>query len=160
MKYLILLGILVFIVITYACKGKSNKENTVKVAKQITLKELEPTINQLLEDKMEYDFFGITSNGVDCIYFVNNKGTINIEFEVMTNEQKPFVEKIIHFTKENNYKIIKSTYGNTPNYKGITQAPVYIIALNGTKQKAREVGVKIMKHIFENNEHTKFDIVP
>ncbi|GLB53949.1 hypothetical protein NBRC110019_29900 [Neptunitalea chrysea] len=70
----------------------------------------------MLDEKLEYDFFGITSDGIDCIYFADNNGKTNIEFEVITNGQKPYVEKISSFAKKNNYNLIKTTYGNKPHY--------------------------------------------
>lgn len=155
----IIVGVLVVIGIIYFV-SRNKRRKTIQVAKQIQLEELEFILTDLLNGKLEYDFFGITSNGVDCIYFADNSGKINIEFEVMTNEQKPYVEGITNFAKKNNHNLIKTTYGNKPNYSGAKEAPVYKLELNADESKATEIGVEIMKTIFNKSGMTKFDIVP
>lgn len=161
MKTEIIIGILVVIGIIYLIsKNKNGNNQLVQVAKQIQLAELESVTTQLLDGKLEYDFFGITSDGIDCIYFADNNGKINIEFEVMTNDQKPYVEKISSFAKKNNYNLIKTTYGNKPYYSELKEAPVYKLELNADKQKATEIGTEIMTKIFNKNGATKFDVVP
>lgn len=117
MKTGIIIGALLAIgIILFVQKNRNGEQEIIQVAKQIQLKELEFVMTDLLNGKLEYNFFGITSNGIDCIYFTNNNGKVNIEFEVMTNEQKPYVEKITHFAKKNDYNLIKTTYGNKPFY--------------------------------------------
>jgi hypothetical protein len=161
MKTGIIIGILVVIGIIYFISRNKNENNPIiQVAKQIQLSELESVMTQLLYGKLEYDFFGITSDGVDCIYFANNNGKINIEFEVMTNDQKPYVEKITSFANRNNYNLIKTTYGNKPHYSELKEAPVYKLELNADKHKATKIGTEIMTKIFNKNGMTKFDVVP
>lgn len=161
MKAGITIGILVLIGIIYFVSINKNVNNpTIQVAKQINLAELEVVMTQLLDGKMEFDFFGITSDGVDCIYFANNNGKINIEFEVMTNGQKPYVQKITSFANKNNYSLVKTTYGNKPHYSELTEAPVYRLELNTDKYKATEIGTEIMIKVFNKNRTTKFDVVP
>jgi len=161
MKTGIIIGILVVIgIIFFVVKNKNGNKQIIQVAKQIQLDELESVMTQLLNKKLEYDFFGITSNGIDCIYFVDNNGKINIEFEVMANDQKPYVEKISSYAKKNNYNLIKTTYGNKPHYSELKEAPVYKLELNADKQKATEIGTEIMTKIFNKNGTTKFDVVP
>lgn len=153
--FLIAIGFILFIKRSRKKKNKYSQET-----RQINLNELQSVINDLLENKLEYDFFGISSDGIDCIYFSNNKGKINIEFEVMTNEQKPYVEKFESFAKKNNYQITKTTYGVKPNYPELNEAPLYRIEMNADRWKATELGIEIMKTIFEKNETTNFTILP
>ncbi|NQX80828.1 MAG: hypothetical protein HRT66_02385 [Flavobacteriaceae bacterium] len=161
MKIRIIIGVLCVIGIVYFVSRNNNGNNQkTQVAKQIQLEELESVITKLLDGKLKYDFFGITSDGIDCIYFVNNKGEIDIEFEVMTNEQKPYVEKLISFAKNKNYQVIKMSYGNKPLYSGLKEAPVYKLELNADKFQATEIGKEIIKKIFNKNGETKFDVVP
>lgn len=161
MKEGIIIGIVSIIGIVYFISKKSNPSKPfIQFAKQIQLKQLNSVMTELIEGNLEYEFFGITSNGIDCIYFVDNNGKINIEFEVMTNEQKPYVEKLTNFAKNNRYPISKMTYGNQPQYQELKEAPVYKIELNANKEKATEIGRDIMENIFGNNELTKFDVVP
>lgn len=159
MKTGIIIGILVVIGIIYFFSRDRNNP-IVQVPKQIQLLELESVMTQLLDGNLEYEFFGITSDGIDCLYFAEENGKINIEFEVMTNEQKPYIEKLINFAKNNNYKLTKATYGNKPNYTDLKEAPVYKFELNADKYKATEIGIEIMQTIFGKNGRTKFDVVP
>lgn len=161
MKTVIIIGFLVVMgIIYFISKNKSGNNQNLKVAKQIQLNELESVMNQLLNGQLEFEFFGITSDGIDCIYFANSNGMINIEFEVMTNDQKPYVEKITSFANKNNYNLVKMTYGNKPHYSDLKEAPVYKLELNADKYKATEIGKEIMNKIFNKNGTTKFDVVP
>ncbi len=80
------MGILSSILGMFGCKGKTSysKEckpsSHVSFAKQITITQLAKELELLRAGKTEFDFIGITSNGVDCIYFINNKDRFNIEF--------------------------------------------------------------------------------
>lgn len=157
----ILIVIIVLITFVYFGVRKSKEKTAIlSVTKQIQLNELKTVINQLSKGELEYDFFGITSDGIDCLYFVENDGKINIEFEVMTNEQKAYVEKLKNFANKNNYLVIKLTYGNKPHYPELKEAPVYRFELNTDLDVSTEIGIEIMKNIFNKNENSKFDIVP
>lgn len=159
MKTGIIIGVLIVIGIIYFVTKKENN-HVIQVIKQIQLAELEFIMTQLLDGKLEYEFFGITSDGTDCIYFANDNGKINIEFEVMINDQKPHIKKFTNFADKNNFKLIKTTYGNKPHYSELKEAPVYKLELNADKYKATEIGKEIMVKIFNKNATTKFDIVP
>ena len=132
----------------------------IKVARQIKLDQLESVMGLLKAKNLEHDFFGITSNGVDCIYFVHNKGKVDIEFEVMMEEQKSYVDAIKKFSSENGHRVIKTTHGNKPQYDDLSQAPVYRLETKDGTKTAAEIGKEIMTSIFNCNETTMFDIVP
>lgn len=160
MKTVIIIGVLTVIgIIYFVSKKKSGNKQIVHVAKQILLEDLESIMTKLLNGNLEYDFFGITSNGIDCLYFVDNNGRINIEFEVITNEQKPYVKSLVDFAEKNNYNVVKTSYGNKPRYSELVEAPVYKIELNENKTRATEIGVEIMETIFSKNGMTKFDVI-
>jgi len=156
------IGAVILIVILYFLYRQFiEKDPIFQIAQQIKLEELESIMDKLINGQLEFDLFGITSDGVDCIYFVkDNSGKINIEFEVKTSEQIQFADKIKSFSDDNGYSIIKKTYGNKPDYSELKEAPVYKIDINADKEIATKIGVKIMNEIFENNESTKFDVVP
>ncbi len=128
--------------------------------KQIKLNQLEQIMEHLKNKELEYEFFGITSSGIDCIYFAENNEKINIEFEVMANEQKPFVDKIKDFAKLKGFQVIKTTYGNKPQYEDLKEAPVYKLDINADTKTATEIGKQIMIEIFGNDLSTRFDVVP
>jgi hypothetical protein len=160
-ELIIIFGIIVIIGIIYFLFNKSsNKNPIVKIAKQIKLDQLESVMEQLRNKNLEYDFFGITSNGIDCIYFLDKEGKINIDFEVMVNEQKIYVDKLKKFASDNGYQIIETTYGNKPKYDELKKAPVFKIEINADVKTATEIGKKIMTSIFNCTDTTKFDVVP
>lgn len=129
-------------------------------AEQITLAQLPDTLDKLVQGKMEYNFFGITSNGIDCIYFVEGKGSINIEFEAMLKDQIPYIETLKTFANERGYSVSETTYGNKPHYKSDSDAPVIVINTRANVTDADKIGKSIMKEIFKSNESTVFDVVP
>jgi hypothetical protein len=149
-------AIIVFAIIYFISRHPSEKKPLIQIARQIKLEQLESVLEQLKNKKLQYDFFGITSNGIDCIYFVDNDGQINIEFEVMINEQKPFVDKLKKFAFDNRYQISETTYGNKPKYNDLKNAPVYKLDI----KTATEIGIKIMTTIFNCSKTTMFDVVP
>lgn len=158
---LIVIGTVILIgVVFYISKSSGNSKPLIQIAKQIKLSQLESVLEQLENNNLEYDFFGITSNGIDCIYFVDNNGKINIEFEVMTNEQKPFIDKLKGFAKLNGFKVSMTTYGNKPMYNDLKEAPVLKIETNSSTKSANEVGKQIITEIFNRDATTLFNVVP
>ena len=68
MKIRIIIGVLCVIGIVYFVSRNNNGNNQkTQVAKQIQLEELESVITKLLDGKLKYDFFGITSDGITPI---------------------------------------------------------------------------------------------
>lgn len=157
---IIILAVLVVAIIIFVNKKSSNNKPLIQIAKQININELNDVMTQLTKKELEHDFFGITSNGIDCIYFVNTNGNIDIEFEVMTSEQKQYLESLTNFAQNKNIKISQTTYGNKPHYKDVKEAPVYKIELNSGKERATIIGKEIMETIFLNSDSTKYDVVP
>ena len=129
-------------------------------AEQIKISDLKSILTRLQNKKLEFDFFGITSNGVDCIYFVPDSNLYAIEFEVMTEDQKPWLDKLKEFAQQNNYKTLMTTYNNKPQYKSSDLAPVLRIETKSTLDQTAVIGQSIMARIFGNSEQTTYDVVP
>ena len=129
-------------------------------AEHIKISDLKSVLTRLQNKQLEFDFFGITSNGVDCIYFVPDNNLYAIEFEVMTEDQKPWLDKLKAFAQENNYRIVMTTYKNEPNYKSSEPAPVLRIETKSNLDQTATIGQKIMAQIFANSEQTTYDVVP
>jgi hypothetical protein len=91
---------------------------------------------------------------------VNNNGKINIEFEVMMDKQKEYINQLKEFAKRNAYGAIMTTYGNRPTYHELQEAPVLKIETDADTKTATQLGKRIMLEIFNCNETTRFDIVP
>ncbi len=154
------MGILSGILSLFGCVNKTNKsESFIQQAKQIEIVHLSGELKLLEQKKTEFDFFGITSNGIDCIYFVRDNGKFQIEFEAMTDNQIPYIDKLKTFATQNGFEIQMTTYGNKPFYDA-KEAPVLKIITNSNIEKTAEIGQKIQKDIFNNKADTKYDIVP
>lgn len=159
-KSIIIMGILSGILSLFGCVNKTNKsESFIQQAKQIEIVQLSGELKLLEQKKTEFDFFGITSNGIDCIYFVRDNGKFQIEFEAMTDNQIPYIDKLKTFATQNGFEIQMTTYGNKPHYDA-KEAPVLKIITNSNIEKTAEIGQKIQKDIFNNKADTKYDIVP
>lgn len=129
-------------------------------AEQIKISDLKSVLIKLQNRQLEFNFFGITSNGIDCIYFVPDNNLYAIEFEVMTDEQKPWLDKLKDFAQQNKYKTKMTTYNNHPHYKSSESAPVLHIEIKSDLDQTTTIGQSIMTQIFGNNEQTIYDIVP
>ena len=140
-------------------KINTNKQIT-QMAEQIKITGLQKALEKLKNRQTEFDFIGITSNGVDCIYFVQENDKFNLEFEAMTSEQLPYLNKLKDFAVSNNYKTELTTYNNKPNYKSDSPAPVIRIETNLPLQEMAKFGEKVQSEIFKNNQETIYDIVP
>ena len=129
-------------------------------AERIKIDGLKGALEQLVNGKTEFDFIGITSNGVDCLYIVPQNGKFDIEFECMTSEQLPCMEKIKKFCADNNIKCATTTYNNKPHYPSKVPTPVIRIELNATMNAIVDITKRMQREIFGNNEETVYDIVP
>ena len=130
------------------------------MAEKIKINELRNSLLKLQNGKTEFNFIGITSNGIDCIYFMPEKGKFNIDFEVMVEEQKPYLEKLKQFANSNNYKFILTTYNNKPKYLSSGPAPVIKIIVDANLDEINRIGIKIENEVFNNNFETIYEVVP
>jgi hypothetical protein len=153
--------------ILFSCGQSENKPkeqtqnlNPMPRAEQIKISDLKSVLTRLQNKQLEFDFFGITSNGVDCIYFVPDNDLYAIEFEVMAEDQKPWLDKLKTFAEQNNFRTIMTTYKNQPNYKSAEPAPVLRIETKSNLDQTASIGQNIMAQVFGNNEQTTYDVVP
>lgn len=160
MKLTIAMGIFSGLLSLFSCGNKTDKsESFIQQAKQIEIAQLNEELKLLEQNKTEFDFIGITSNGVDCIYFVRENGKFQIEFEAMANDQIPYIDKLKTFADLNGFEIQMTTYGNKPQYDA-KKAPVLKIITNSNLEKTTEIAQKIQKEIFNNIAETRYDVVP
>lgn len=160
MKPIIIMGLLNGILLLLGCGNKSNKtESSFQKAKKIEIVELISELKLLEQNKTEFNFIGITSNGIDCIYFVKDSDKFQIEFEAIVENQIPYIEKLKIFAVQNDYEIQMTTYGNKSQYNSL-EAPVLKILTNSNIEKISEIGEKIQKDIFKNQRFTKYEVVP
>lgn len=163
--------ILIMTVLLLGCGLSPNKKNgqvpdtttnkqLIQMAKKIKIDELDNALTKLKNAQTEYNFIGITSNGVDCIYFVYENGKFNLEFEAMTDAQIPYLDKFQDFANANNFKNLMTTYNSQPKYKSDKPAPVIRIETNFSLAEMTKLGERIQSEIFGNNKETVYEIVP
>lgn len=124
MRFLKIMGIFTSILSLLSC-GHGNKRVTqndginsnIPVAARITIDKLPDVLRNVQAGNTDYDFIGICSNGVDCIYFVLENGKFYIDFEAMGKEQLPYIDTLKQFAKEHNTDIEQKPYYpySTPN---------------------------------------------
>ena len=168
MRFLKIMGIFTSILSLLSC-GHGNKRVTqndginsnIPVAARITIDKLPDVLRNVQAGNTDYDFIGICSNGVDCIYFVLENGKFYIDFEAMGKEQLPYIDTLKQFAKEHNYPIVETTYNNTPvDYEHLKYAPVLSLKVNADIDSIVKVGKQIEQTIFKNSDRTIYEIVP
>ena len=130
------------------------------MADRIKINGLQKALIKLQSGKTEFQFIGITSNGIDCIYFIYENGKFNIEFEAMVEEQIPYIDKLKSFATSNNFKSVMTTYNNKPKYKSDKFASVLRIETNSTLDEITRLGERIQSEIFINTNETVYEVVP
>jgi len=130
------------------------------VAKQIKISQLSEQLELLRKGKTGFDFLGIHSSGVDCIYFAVTNEKFNIEFEAMAEDQIPFIEKLKEYARSKGFSCSVTTYGNKPHYNSSKEAPVVQIATKTNLAETVRIANEIQKAIFGNNDETVYEVVP
>lgn len=138
----------------------SDKPTTMLRAEQIKIADLRSVLTRLRNKELEYDFFGLTSNGVDCIYFVPDGSNYAIEFEMMTEAQKPWLAKLKEYAQAKGYDVTMTTYNNHPQYSSSEPAPVLRIETRSDLGRTATIGHDILAQVFGNNDETVYDVVP
>ncbi len=131
-----------------------------KPASRITIKDLSDELEKLKDGNSKYDFFGIVSAGVDCIYFVNEGDRFQIEFEAMEEDQVPYIKKLKEFADSNGFASSMTTYGNKSNYSSSDEAPVIRIETHTNTEATVEIAKKIQSMVFQNGDDIEYDVVP
>jgi hypothetical protein len=156
---------LAFLLFSCGQTDDKQKEQTlnldeVQKAEQIKISDLKSVLTRLQNKKLEFDFFGIHSNGIDCIYFMPDSNLFNIDFEAMYEEQLPWIDKLRQFAEQNGYRTQMTTYGNKPHYKTSDTAPVLRIETKSDLDQTTAIGHNIMKQVFGNNDQVIYEVVP
>lgn len=147
-------------------KGESariemSEAQPIQYAEQITIDKLPDVLQRLKEGKMEYGFFGICSSPVACIYFMQEDGKLYIDYEAIGSDQLPYIDKIRQYATEQGYRVVDTTYGNTPiDFDNPAQAPVLSLRIDTDIDSIAKVGRQLMQTVFHNTDTTPYDIVP
>ena len=132
---------------------------TVQMASKIKINRLEEELMRLKNHQTEFDFIGITSNGVDCLYFMPDGEKLNLDFEAILPDQIPYIDKLKKWADSNRFKSTMTTYNNQPKYRSDQPAPVIHIEINSSIEMAAKLGRRIEK-IFGNSGEKVYEIVP
>lgn len=151
--------ILVFL-LTGCNQSKREEYKSEASVEEITIGGLKNELIKLKEGKSGFDVTGITSNGTDCIYFINNGDTFNIEFEAMTADQVPFIKKLKAFADAHGFKTLKTASKKKPLYETDEFAPVLRILTNSSLDEMVVIAEKIQTQVFGNTKDTTYDVVP
>jgi len=130
------------------------------LAERIKIAGLIDVLRRLQNGQTEFDFFGITSNGVDCIYFMKDGARFQIDFEALESDQIPYIEKLKKFAESKGFKITMMTYGNRRPNAPNQQAPVIRIETNSDIETTARIGTVIQQSFFNNKDDTVYDVVP
>ncbi|MDE5663024.1 MAG: hypothetical protein K2I37_03210 [Muribaculaceae bacterium] len=130
-------------------------------AEQITIDELPEALCRLKEGQLAFGFFGICSSPVTCIYFMHEDGRFYIDYEAIGSDQLPYIDKIRRYAAEQGYRVVNTTYGNTPiDFDNPAQAPVLSLRIDADIDSIAKVGKQLMHTVFHNTDTTTYDIVP
>ena len=145
----------------FTAPSPSGAGASIPMARQIKIRQLPDVLADVRNKKSEFNFAGITSNGIDCVYFMpNDDDRWDVDFEAMAANQVPFLEKLRQFAERRGYKTNYTTYGNMPNFKSDRPATVLHIGCNLDLTKVASFGESIETEVFENNTGTTYDVVP
>ena len=130
------------------------------LARTITINDLSEHLTMLANGQTEYPCVGIHSGGADCIYFRCEDGMFNIDFEVMTKEQLPYIDQLENYAKERQIRTATTTYGTSPNEKFADTAPVLQLITNSDLESTVEIARDIQANVFGNTDDTIYEVVP
>ena len=132
----------------------------IPVAEQITIRDLPNQLTRLVNGQTEFQFLGIHSDGTDCIYLMYENDTFNIDYEAMSEDQIPYLDRLKDYAKTKQIKTTTTTYGNAPHYESDNTAPVIQLKTNADLENAVEIARDIQIDVFGNNEDTVYEVVP
>jgi hypothetical protein len=132
----------------------------IPVAEQITIRDLPNQLTRLVNGQTEFQFLGIHSNGTDCIYLMYENDTFNIDYEAMSEDQIPYLDRLKDYAKTKQIKTTTTTYSNAPHYESDNTAPVIQLKTNADLENAVEIARDIQIGVFGNNEDTVYEVVP
>lgn len=133
----------------------------VPVTAQITLDKLPDVLRNVQAGRTQFDFTGICSDSVKCIYFMQDNGKFYIDFEAIIEAQLPYLDTLKQFARKHGYPVVETTYHNTPvDYDRLKYAPVLSIRVDADADSIVRVGRLIEQTVFSNNDRTVYDLVP
>ena len=119
-----------------------------------------PILQKLKNNQLKFNFFGLTSNGIDCLYFAFEGGKFLLEYEVMIETQKDVANNFKSWANKSGFNVITTTYNNQPKYSSTEPAPVYRVILSSNIDEAYEKGLSFYTNVFGYDKSKTFQVVP
>jgi|GEM_PF-4514754 len=129
-------------------------------AQFVAYQDIKPLLKKLKDGQMSHGFFGLTSNGTDCLYFSYENGGFLLEYEVMVEPQKQVASTFMSWAKESGFEVITTTFGNKCKYPPFSNAPVYRVILGNSLDHAYRQGFSFFLKVFGYKESQSFEVVP
>lgn len=138
----------------------SSGKDILEMTEHIKIDGLKDELIGVFSGNDVYEFIGISSNGVDCLYFPYKNGKFNIEFEILSAEQKPYGEKLKAFAKSKGLKVIMTSYRRKEYYKTEDAKNVIHIEANTDINTISLLAKEIETKVFGNDKEVVYDVVP
>lgn len=138
----------------------AEEEVPIGSTERIKMDGLEEELTEVFTGKDEFEFIGITSNGVDCLYFPYKDGKFNIDFEMLSGEQRAYLPKIKEFAQSKGLPYTMTTYRSKDYYKVDLAKNVIRIEANTDLKSIAQLAAAIESEVFHNNEKTVYDVIP
>jgi len=156
----ILLRVVMFAIVAVLLYFNNKKTNKIKEQlKSVSFEGFNLFFENLLRHKLKTNYIGLASNTNNCLYFHNEKGKINIEFEVVEKEQLNYVKKLLSYAENLNFEVIETSYANKTKYDKTIEAPVYQIISKLDVTNASFIAKEIFTQVFNEDNTTKFEMV-
>jgi len=126
---------------------------------QLTFKDFHLFFENFVKNKLKTNFIGLTSNNIDCLYFVTRKDSINVEFEVLQKIQIPLAKKLVALAKEKGFKVGRISYKNKMKDDEQKDALVYQIYCKLNAKEASVFAKEIYTTVFNDTATTPFTMV-
>lgn len=155
------IGLLAAFLLLTNCRQKEVEADIpIGSTERIKIGGLEEELTEVFNGEDEYEFIGITSNGVDCLYFPYKDGKFNIDFEMLSGEQRVYLSKMKAFVKAKGLNYSMTTYRSKDYYKVDLAKNVIRIEANTDLKGIAKLGAEIESEVFHNNAKTVYDVIP
>jgi len=136
------------------------QKDILEMQEHIKIDGLQDELTGVIHKKDVYDFIGINTNGLDCLYFPYKDGKFNIEYEILSAEQKEYAEQLKAFAKSKGFHITMTSYQRKGYYKKDDNKNVIRIEANANAKKIAALAKEIQAKIFLHDDSTVYDVVP
>lgn len=148
-----------FLVVYYITKRFRSSKSSGYLKHIVKLDDLETLMDKLVAGEFKLNLFGLTTDGLDCVYFVNENGKVNIEIEAL-HEADQYSAKFSDYARKHNYKVkILSEVNYKPDDTTVVTTMLRL-DLHTDSPTATRIAREIMHEVYNHPDDTLFDILP